>query len=116
MPGHDRRPHRRTLPRAAALAAAFVLATCATTPTPPRFDKPLVLLGEVHDHPQQHALRLDAFRAHLGRGARPALVMEQFDRRRRARRQRLELGLLQALHRARVGTRPADRRRQRRPR
>lgn len=48
----------------------------AVTLTP---DKPVVLLGEVHDHPQQHALRLAAFDAWLARGGRPALVMEQFD-------------------------------------
>lgn len=42
-------------------------------------DKPVVLLGEVHDHPQQHALRLSALDALLSRGARPALLMEQFD-------------------------------------
>jgi uncharacterized iron-regulated protein len=38
----------------------------------------------VHDHPQQHALRAEAFAALLATGARPALVMEQFDRERQA--------------------------------
>lgn len=46
---------------------------------PPR---PLVLLGEVHDNAQQHALRLKAMEALLAAGARPALLMEQFDRER----------------------------------
>ena len=41
---------------------------------------PIVLLGEVHDNAVQHAMRLDAFRAILAAGARPALLMEQFDR------------------------------------
>lgn len=45
---------------------------------------PLVLLGEVHDNAQQHALRLRAFEALLASGARPALVLEQFDRERQA--------------------------------
>ena len=45
----------------------------------------LLLLGEVHDNAQQHALRLQAFDALLQRGARPALLMEQFDRDRQDR-------------------------------
>ena len=40
----------------------------------------LLLLGEVHDNAAQHALRLKAFEALLNTGARPALLMEQFDR------------------------------------
>lgn len=42
----------------------------------------LILLGEVHDNAHQHALRLQAFEALLATGARPALLMEQFDRER----------------------------------
>jgi uncharacterized iron-regulated protein len=42
--------------------------------------KPLVLLGEVHDNAQQHAMRLVAFENMLLSGKRPALLMEQFDR------------------------------------
>ncbi|MBX3636277.1 MAG: ChaN family lipoprotein [Rubrivivax sp.] len=63
-------------------AGALLLAGCAAprADVPLRFTKPVVLLGEVHDHPQQHALRLAAFREHLAGGARPALLMEQFDR------------------------------------
>lgn len=68
--------------RRALAAAALLLAGCAAPrgEAPLRFTKPLVLLGEVHDHPQQHALRLAALREHLAGGARPALLMEQFDR------------------------------------
>jgi uncharacterized iron-regulated protein len=43
---------------------------------------PIVLLGEVHDNAAQHVLRLQAFDALLATGARPALLMEQFDRER----------------------------------
>lgn len=46
--------------------------------------QPLVLLGEVHDNPVQHALRADALRRRLQDGARPALLMEQFDREQQA--------------------------------
>jgi uncharacterized iron-regulated protein len=40
----------------------------------------IVLLGEVHDNAAQHAMRLETFKALLAGGARPALLMEQFDR------------------------------------
>ena len=40
----------------------------------------VLLLGEVHDNAAQHALRLEAFQKLLTSGARPALLMEQFDR------------------------------------
>ncbi|MBK6472574.1 MAG: ChaN family lipoprotein [Betaproteobacteria bacterium] len=70
--------------RIAALAAIVVSGACTTPPAAPpsplRFTQPLVLLGEVHDNATQHALRLDAFRAWLAGGARPALALEQFDR------------------------------------
>lgn len=46
--------------------------------------QPIVLLGEVHDNAAQHALRVRALGEHLAAGARPALVMEQFDRERQA--------------------------------
>ncbi|MEO6409027.1 MAG: ChaN family lipoprotein [Burkholderiaceae bacterium] len=42
----------------------------------------IVLLGEVHDNAAQHALRAQALRRHLADGARPALLMEMFDRER----------------------------------
>ena len=47
-------------------------------------NKPVVLLGEVHDNAAQHALRLRAFEGLLAGGARPALALEQFDRNRQA--------------------------------
>lgn len=68
-----------------AACAAIAVMTACTTPAPALpdaliLDQPVVLLGEVHDHPLQHALRLRAFDALLARGARPALALEQFDR------------------------------------
>ena len=53
----------------------------------------IVLLGEVHDNAEQHALRAAALRQWLVQGARPAFAFEQFDRERqpdieRARRER----------------------------
>lgn len=47
-------------------------------------ERPVVLLGEVHDNAAQHAMRARALRALLEAGARPALLMEQFDRERQA--------------------------------
>jgi len=72
-----------TLPGVAA-AAAPPAGPALASPAPLRLERPVVLLGEVHDHPQQHALRAEAFAALLATGARPALVMEQFDRERQA--------------------------------
>jgi uncharacterized iron-regulated protein len=46
--------------------------------------QPIVLLGEVHDNAAQHALRARALSDLLAGGARPALLMEQFDRERQA--------------------------------
>lgn len=46
--------------------------------------RPIVLLGEVHDNAEQHRLRAAALRGLLEGGARPALLMEQFDRERQA--------------------------------
>ena len=59
---------------------------CAVAPTAPAlaFTRPVVLLGEVHDNAEQHALRLRAFEAWLAQGARPALLMEQLDRNRQS--------------------------------
>jgi uncharacterized iron-regulated protein len=62
------------------LLVAVLAACAAVTVEPLRFTKPVVLLGELHDHARQHALRLEALEAWLKTGARPALVMEQFDR------------------------------------
>jgi len=62
-----------------------LLAACAHPPLAElHFERPVVLLGEVHDNAAQHALRLRAFEARLATGARPAVVMEQFDRERQA--------------------------------
>jgi uncharacterized iron-regulated protein len=83
--------------RAAAAAAPVLvgllvslLGACAALPLPPApettlvLQRPVVLLGEVHDNAAQHRLRLAAFERWLAGGARPALVMEQFDRDRQA--------------------------------
>lgn len=64
----------------AALLAALAGCT-ALAPTPElTLRQPIVLLGEVHDNAAQHALRLRALQARIDAGARPAIVMEQFDR------------------------------------
>jgi uncharacterized iron-regulated protein len=76
-----------------ALFAAVILATgCATSNPMPDADPDrlvaaigshdVVLLGEVHDNVAQHALRAQVLRRWIERGARPALLMEQFDRER----------------------------------
>jgi uncharacterized iron-regulated protein len=54
--------------------------------------RPLLLWGEVHDHPALHAHRLAAFDALLAGGARPALVLEMLDRERQPELQRLRAG------------------------
>ncbi len=79
-----------TLPRARrlrALGCALVAAlqlSCASTIPPLRFDKPIVLLGETHDNARHHEIQRHALQAMLESGARPALLMEQFDRERQA--------------------------------
>jgi len=50
----------------------------------PDLRAPLLLLGEVHDNAALHALRLQALTRLVAGGARPALLMEQFDRERQA--------------------------------
>jgi uncharacterized iron-regulated protein len=65
----------------AMFACVALLGGCAT---PLAFTRPVVLLGEVHDNAAQHALRLRALETWLAQGARPALLMEQFDRDRQA--------------------------------
>ena len=57
----------------------FLVGACAQAPKL-ELRAPVILLGEVHDNATQHALRLEAFKALLATGARPALLMEQFDR------------------------------------
>jgi uncharacterized iron-regulated protein len=76
---------RRGVLRAAAVFALAWLTACAQPAAEPlRFTRPVVLLGEVHDNAEQHRLRLQAFEGWLAAGARPALVMEQFDADRQA--------------------------------
>jgi uncharacterized iron-regulated protein len=58
---------------ASLLGKAGIAASNGPTPS-------VLLLGEVHDNAVQHALRLEAFQKLLNTGARPALLMEQFDR------------------------------------
>jgi uncharacterized iron-regulated protein len=43
-------------------------------------DSAVVLLGEVHDNPELHRLRLNALRRAFVAGWRPVIAMEQFDR------------------------------------
>ena len=87
-------PASRAVALAAGLAALLLLG-CAQAPrvaagTPEQQlgaalrARPVVLLGEVHDNAAQHALRAAALRSLLESGARPALLMEQFDRERQA--------------------------------
>ncbi len=81
----------------ALLAAAFVSSGCAqlveqsrTKDADPELlvdaigRRSIVLLGEVHDNAAQHAMREQALRRWLEHGARPILLMEQFDRERQA--------------------------------
>ena len=56
--------------------------SCASTETSLRFDKPIVLLGETHDNAHHHDIQRQALQSILDGGARPALLMEQFDRER----------------------------------
>jgi uncharacterized iron-regulated protein len=73
-------------PQATPAERAVPTAASTTTAPPPRVPDltghPVVLLGEVHDNAVQHALRLAALQRLLASGARPALLMEQFDRER----------------------------------
>jgi uncharacterized iron-regulated protein len=63
-----------------ACADAFVSPLDAQKLTTAIRSQPVVLLGEVHDNARQHALRARALRGLVEGGARPALLMEQFDR------------------------------------
>jgi uncharacterized iron-regulated protein len=65
----------RTMVLCGLAGCAHLIAHAANEPTPG-----VLLLGEVHDNAAQHAVRLEAFQALLITGARPALLMEQFDR------------------------------------
>jgi uncharacterized iron-regulated protein len=59
---------------------AAVLPTQIHATAPLRLQAPVVLLGEVHDNAAGHRLRLAAFDALLADGARPALLLEPFER------------------------------------
>lgn len=82
-----RRCLRQGLALALALPApAVLLAACASTGTPAGATPgwraqpgQALLLGEVHDNAEQHALRTRGLAALLAAGDRPALVLEQFD-------------------------------------
>ena len=85
--------HRGSFSRELVGVAVLALAGCASVPpddaalrslTQMLASQPVVLLGEVHDNTVQHALRARALRALVESGARPALLMEQFDRERQA--------------------------------
>ena len=60
------------------LPLLMLLAACASRPTAgaPEY----LLLGEVHDNPAAHALRLELLRERVESGWRPTIAMEQFDR------------------------------------
>jgi uncharacterized iron-regulated protein len=84
--------------RLANLAAAVLLAGCATQPTAQSISadfpgRQYVLLGEVHDNAEGQRQRLEALTRAVEQGWRPAIAMEQFDREHqpdieRARRER----------------------------
>ena len=84
--------------RDAVLLAALAPLGCALPPAEAPWERRLggdtvALLGEVHDNPDGHRLRLDVLRRAVARGWRPAIAMEQLDRERqeavdRARRER----------------------------
>jgi uncharacterized iron-regulated protein len=68
----------------AVLALLGLQLACASPDRPLRVEKPIVLLGETHDNARHHELQRGMFEAMLQSGARPALLMEQFDRERQA--------------------------------
>ena len=83
LPRHLLQPAVRPIASLALLCAALLPLPGCSTAT--RAAGPAVLLlGEVHDNAAQHALRLQRLQALLAGGARPALLMEQFDRERQA--------------------------------
>jgi uncharacterized iron-regulated protein len=75
--------HRPSSSAALVLITALGLAACGSaTPDAARLQPApkLLLLGEVHDNASGHAMRLQALTERVRQGARPALLMEQFDR------------------------------------
>lgn len=83
-------PQARPVERA--VPTATNTSTAPSRQVPDLTSHPVVLLGEVHDNAAQHALRLVALQRLLARGARPALLMEQFDRERQPVLDRLRAG------------------------
>jgi uncharacterized iron-regulated protein len=86
---------RRALRLWRAAAAAAVLAGCAAPPAHQEDftaqalaermrQRPIVLLGEIHDNVDQHEVRAQALALVLQAGLRPALAFEQFDRERQS--------------------------------
>jgi uncharacterized iron-regulated protein len=81
---------KRSIARGAfllALAALLAALCCAAGTEPASFPwedrlrgDAIVLLGEVHDNPVQHGLRLEVLRRAFEAGWRPAIAMEQLDR------------------------------------
>jgi uncharacterized iron-regulated protein len=79
---------------ARAPVVAVLVAGCAAIPAQDDFGpralaaqmqrEPVVLLGEIHDNAQQHAVRAQALALLLQAGSRPALAFEQFDRERQS--------------------------------
>jgi len=88
MPPKHSPPRRHTSHWLIALLALIGLAIAPLAgpaqATTPDLRAPLLLLGEVHDNTALHALRLQALTRLVAGGARPALLMEQFDRERQA--------------------------------
>ena len=81
----------------AAGVCSFALHACAPLHASPavapgKVQAEIVLFGEVHDNAAQHALRRAEFEAMLRSGARPALLMEQFDRERQPEIERARAG------------------------
>jgi uncharacterized iron-regulated protein len=93
--GRDRRCASAARAGPVFAAAALALAACAAPATPAgggdftaaelearMRQRPVVLLGEIHDNVEQHAVRAQALALLLQAGLRPALAFEQFDRER----------------------------------
>jgi uncharacterized iron-regulated protein len=96
---------------ASAAVTALALSGCAAVAVPldeqqlaaQLAQRPVAVLGEVHDNRAQHRVRAAALRRLLEGGARPALAFEQFDRERqrdidRARRETPAAGRSLAEH------------------